>query len=308
MKILPLVALLLSWALPARAVVDDGPFAPAAGQAGSTAVSFNDARIKGWASGAILQRGPLIDADGEDVSTGNWFGTAASALGPSNALSGGGTSEDGGSAVSLGDGGKITLTFDAPITNGPGFDFAVFENSFNDYFLELAFVEVSSDGTNFFRFPSVSLTPTDQQIDQATSNNGISPTNIDGLAGKYRVGFGTPFDLQRLAGATMQLGGTTVSLDIFRITHVRIIDVWGAIEAPDGLDMQPSYDSAATYNFDGHSFTTNHIINDPWPTDFYSGGFDLDAIAVLNQVPEPGAGLLCVAGLIGVLALDRRRR
>ena len=45
--------------------------------------------------------------------------------------------------VSLGDGGYAVVTFDKPITNGPGYDFAVFENGLNDSFLELAFVVVS---------------------------------------------------------------------------------------------------------------------------------------------------------------------
>ena len=54
--------------------------------------------------------------------------------------------------VCLGRGGVITLTFDAPIRDGAGWDFAVFENSFSDTFIELAYVEVSSNGTNFTRF------------------------------------------------------------------------------------------------------------------------------------------------------------
>ena len=36
----------------------------------------------------------------------------------------------------VGDGGSAILTFDTPIANGPGFDFAVFENGFSDTFLE----------------------------------------------------------------------------------------------------------------------------------------------------------------------------
>ncbi|MEZ4549679.1 MAG: hypothetical protein R2874_04140 [Desulfobacterales bacterium] len=51
--------------------------------------------------------------------------------------------------VVLGRGGSIILTFDPPVENGEGWDFAVFENSFNDFNLELAFVEVSSNGTDF---------------------------------------------------------------------------------------------------------------------------------------------------------------
>jgi len=59
-----------------------------------------------------------------------------------------------------------------------GFDFAVFENSFNDSFLELAFVEVSSDGINFVRFPATSNTQTDVQI---TGFGTIDPTYINNL-------------------------------------------------------------------------------------------------------------------------------
>ena len=62
-----------------------------------------------------------------------------------------------------------TVTFASPIYNGEGPDFAVFENGFDIddeydptgvlHFLELAFVEVSSDGENFFRFPAVTNVP-----------------------------------------------------------------------------------------------------------------------------------------------------
>ncbi|MDA3833964.1 MAG: hypothetical protein PF495_11260, partial [Spirochaetales bacterium] len=64
-----------------------------------------------------------------------------------------GTSYD---VVSLGRGGSITMTFDPPVENGNGWDFAVFENAFNDYNLELAYVEVSSNGNDFVRFDTVS--------------------------------------------------------------------------------------------------------------------------------------------------------
>ena len=42
--------------------------------------------------------------------------------------------------------------------NGNSWDFCVFENAFNDSFLELGFVEVSSNGNDFYRFPSTSFT------------------------------------------------------------------------------------------------------------------------------------------------------
>ena len=89
--------------------------------------------------------------------------------------------------VSLGDGGSITLGFDSPITNGPGPDFAVFENGFLSgnsglAFLELGLVAVSSDGVNFFTFPAVSETQTTTQIG---TFGLIDASNLYDLAGKY---------------------------------------------------------------------------------------------------------------------------
>jgi len=88
--------------------------------------------------------------------------------------------------VSLGDGGKITMTFTPPITNGAGDDFVVFENGFPSggyLYAELAFVEVSTDGYVFARFPSVSLTPA-----PIIGDNILDPTNVHNLAGKHPGG------------------------------------------------------------------------------------------------------------------------
>jgi len=160
--------------------------------------------------------------------------------------------------VSLGDGGFAVLTFESPIINGMGFDFAVFENSFNDTFLELAFVEVSSDGVNFFRFPATSLTQTLTQIGPFDDKG--DPTKIDNLAGKYRGLYGTPFDLEVLS--------QKVGLDVNHVTHVKIIDVVGSVSVP-----YATYDQFQQY------------INDPFPTPFDNGGFDLDAVGVIHQLP-----------------------
>lgn len=160
-----------------------------------------------------------------------------------------------GGVVSLGDGGFAIVTFTNPITNGPGFDFAVFENAFNDSFLELGFVEVSSDGINYFRFPPTTNLPTSPQF---TNDAAMDATKIDNLAGKYRTQYGTPFDLQELTGISQ--------LNINAVTHVKIIDVVGSINTQYG-----TYDK------------NNTIINDPWPTPFISSGFDLDAIGVINE-------------------------
>src|SRR3954451_22815791 len=120
-----------------------GPYAPAAGQPGATAISRDDPQIIAWGSAvAELVRGPQQIGDSElgDATA----GTAAFALGPSDA-----TTSSPFPVVSLGDGGWLTMNFAQPITNGTGADFVVFENGFSDTFLELAFVEVSSDGVNF---------------------------------------------------------------------------------------------------------------------------------------------------------------
>ena len=158
--------------------------------------------------------------------------------------------------ISLGDGGMATIMFAQAIADGPGPDFAVFENSFEDYFLELAFVEVSSDGMQFVRFPATSLTSTAKQIGPFDRIPDVRKLN--NLAGKYRGGYGTPFDLSALKDS--------VGIDIQSITHIRVIDVIGSID--------PRF---ASYDAQGN------IINDPWPTPFPTCGFDLDAIAVINE-------------------------
>ncbi len=165
-----------------------------------------------------------------------------------------------GSVVSLGDGGSAVISFSNPITNGPGYDFAVFENAFNDSFLELAFVEVSSDGINYFRFPPTSNS---QYTVQYGNSAAVDATKLDNLAGKYRALYGTPFDLQQLVGIPL--------FNTNAVTHVKIIDVVGAINAP-----------YATYD------KNNNPVNDPWPTAFASSGFDLDAVGVIN---EAGVGI-----------------
>ena len=218
-------------------------YAPAAGQSNSTAMRRDSSAFKSWATTCSVIRGL------QDVSTPS-LGTA-SAGEPSLAC---GASDING-IVSLGDGGSATCTFQYPIINGPGFDFAVFENSFDDVFLELAFVEVSSDGVHYYRFPSHSLSDTVQQTGTFGSTDAA---HLNNLAGKYRGGYGTPFDLQDLAGIQ--------GLNVNAITHVKITDVIGSL-------------SKSFLQRDAFG----NPINDPWPTPFPSGGFDLDAIGVINQ-------------------------
>ena len=205
-----------------------------------------------WATGVVVEHGPMNITNPSAGVTGSGFPDE-------NALGFPGGTMD---VVCLGDGGMATLTFDSPIYNGPGPDFAVFENAIENaaqpgaYFLELGFVEVSSDGENFFRFPAISNIPTDTQVG---SFDCVDPSLIHNLAGKYVAMYGTPFDLDEVADDPL--------LDKNRITHVRVVDVVGNID--------PEY---ATYDSEGH------IVNDPWPTPFNSSGFDLDAVGVIYDL------------------------
>jgi hypothetical protein len=251
-----------------------GPFAPAAGQPSSTAIPFDSPAIAGWADSVVsLTRGPINIANpGLGVAS---FGTGANALGPAGT--------DTTKVVSLGDGGAITLQFQKPIRDGAGADLAVYENGFADNFIELAFVEVSSNGIDFFRFPAVSLTPT---VAQVGAFGSLDPTDLDNLAGKYRVGFGTPFDLSTLANVSPLL-------DVFNVPFVRIVDVVGSVN--------PSF---------GTTDSQGRLINDPYPTAFASGGFDLDGVAALHVVPEAGtfAFSALVMGFAAALSLRRAIR
>jgi hypothetical protein len=224
-------------------------FPGAAGTPGSTAIHKDTSIIAAWAANCVINRG--------------WMNIADTTLGKTQV--GDETFVPGPAAngvVSLGDGGTATVTFHFPIRNGTGFDFAVFENGFDDRYLELAFVEVSSDGERFVRFPATSLTPSNEQVDPFSY--WADATLLHNLAGKYRANFGTPFDLEELKDS--------VGIDINRITHVRIIDVIGSIDS-----MYATFDHLG------------NMINDPWPTPFASGGFDLDAIAVINHLGPPAS-------------------
>mgnify|MGYP002621205675 CR=1 FL=1 len=213
------------------------------GTDGCQAIAYNDAAILGWATNCTIERGPQNIASNPAPAA---YGTESAGIGASST-----STTD---AVSLGDGGKATLTFGMPISNGEGYDFAVFENSLNHTFLELAFVEVSSDGEHFYRFPSVSNSALTSQVGNGGS---VDATKLNNLSGKYMVGWGTPFDLAELDGFS--------NLDINNITHVRLVDVVGSIN--------PEY---------GTTDMNGHIINDPYPTNFESCGFDLSGVAVMN--------------------------
>jgi hypothetical protein len=214
-----------------------GSFPGAVGSATTDVVFKDSPALISWASGNLTPD----------------YGTGVDAKWKTPALAHGIATADSSDIVCLGNGGQIVMIFPRPIADGTGPDFAVFENSFSPGFLELAFVEVSSDGTNFYRFPSRS---------EGTAAVGpfsytMDPTTLSGLAGKYIKGYGTPFDLAALT--------STPLLDRKNVRFVRIVDIIG-----NGTQFDSS----------------NQPIYDPTPTTG-SGGFDLDAIGVFHQSTDP---------------------
>jgi hypothetical protein len=219
---------------------------------------------------------------------------------------GGGPTQQGLHVLNLGVGGNLTLGFDsvtAPraIADAPGADFLVFENSFyadgepTAAMAELMFVEVSSNGADFARFPVESATAA------AVGPFGtINPADVVGFAGVHPVlanvasnaidpfdpaaAGGDAFDLASLATHPLVTAGT---LDLANVRFVRLVDVLGDGTLSDRLG-RPIYDAIDT------------------PTETGNGGADVDAVAVIHGVPEPSTGV--VAFTTVVIACLRRRR
>ncbi len=250
-----------------------------AGPFKNVGVSRDDPAITHWAASVVDFR----PAPGVAAS----FADPASALGPAN-----------GSVASLGDlneqqisdntlPGSITLALAAPIANGPGWDLLVFENAGGFFappfvFAELAYLEVSTNGVDFARFPSISLNvEPGQGIAGDTEINttfgrafaGINASNVSNLAGIHFSNLGTPFDLDDLTSAPPVQSG---AVDLGDIRRVRLVDIPG---------------SGAFLDSQGRP------IFDAWVTSG-SGGLDLDAVGARYAVPEPNAIALVAIGLI----------
>lgn len=232
------------------------------------------AEINAWSDEVVeLVRGPqyILDVSVGDANHGDPLNIPGIASGTPT------------EAVSLGDGGSVTVRFLDPIYDGVDFDFAVFENGISSgdpllLFMELGFVEVSSDGVNFARFDSfTSRTTTVFGFEEA------DPDDYVNLAGNRPAGVGTEFDLLELTNHPLVLSG---DVDLNAIEYVRIEDVVG----------------------DGSTFDSmSNPIYDPFATPFATGGFDIDAVGAIN-VPEPGAGATLVTGAAALALLVARRR
>jgi hypothetical protein len=208
----------------------------------------DSAVFTGWATSCNVKRGyiNIMDTLAKDNNSNRAsYGKPENAIGkPDNQV------------ISLGDAGSATLTFGKPFKNQAGYDFAVFENSFDGKFLELAFVEVSSDGIQYARFPAVSSTQIFTQLDNSAI---IEPLELHNMAGKYPVFYGTPFDLEELKDSP--------GIDINKISYIRIIDAVGSLKS-------------GFCTFDSKL----NKVNDPYPTPFQTGGFDLDAVGILSPL------------------------
>lgn len=199
-------------------------------------------------------------------------GTGGGIFVPSNALGGpqgAGLSNGSLDVCTLGVGGQLTLGFAVTIANGPGADLTVFENPFvyaGEVFSEVAYVEVSTDGVQFARFPSHYSGP-------STGFTGFTAPwgTYSGLTGCIPVlanvatntidpldpvlSGGEAFDLSALIGDPLVTSG---AVNLNAIHFVRLLDVPHA----SGLD---SYG--------------NVIWDNSGPT----GTADIDAVAVIND-------------------------
>ena len=156
--------------------------------------------------------------------------------------------------------GELTLTFDTPIGNGDGWDIAVFENAFgnsfpSNLFGELGYVEVSTDGETFVRFPNISDIP-----DVSGAFAFFATGLCYNLAGRQIQGTGDGFDLDDLADEPEVISG---DVNLNNINYVKIVDIPGYGDAENGQGGFLDY--------------FGNPIHDNWPTTG-SGGFDLDAV------------------------------
>ncbi len=197
----------------------------------------------------------------------------------------GGFSSGSTDVLTLGVGGDVTLAFDVTLTDGPGADFTVFENGFvfsGTVFAEVAFVEVSTDGVTFARFPSRYY-----GAPGPLGNFALLPfTTYEGLAGGLPglanvttntidpfnpvVSGGEAFDLAELAADPGVVSG---AVDLSTIHFVRIVDVVGGL-ANDSTGV-PIWDSGG------------------------DSGADIDAVAVIHH-----QGNLAPSGPTADLYLD----
>ena len=194
------------------------------------------------------------------------------------APTGGGMTQGSLDTYSLGTGGSLTLHMEPPLLDGPGADLLVCENAFYvtgtlQSFAETAFVEVSTDGSHFARFPT-SYTGPDEPLPTFT---GLHPARFRGFAGAMPVNAHPPgvdpldltaaggdaFDLAELEGHPLVLAE---QLDLADIRYVRLIDVEAGVSGD----------------------TAGHIVYDAGVGNGSSA--DIDAVVGLNTTENQAGG------------------
>jgi hypothetical protein len=201
--------------------------------------------------------------------------------------------------LTLGETGSVTVGFNQKwIEDGPGSDFIVFENPFTVggnpdlVFGELAFVEVSTDGTNFARFDSLSLNPGPigpfgtlnknlvsglvgtQPVLANVDTNAVNPFDPSAAGGNA-------FDLSALANNALVLSG---QVNLNQIRYLRLVDIKG-----DGTTL----DSAGNPIYDATGFNNSA---------------DIDAVSVIHGIPEPSTWAMMAGGLLLAGLITRKRR
>lgn len=272
------MGLLAAW----LASTGGAPAGPYSGEAGGMHYGTN--AFAGWITGYLDVQRPVAGSGG--------YARDNSGL-PTNVLTAiagrpaGFAGEQTCHVLSLGDGGSIILTFAAAIHDGPGPDFAVFENGFTDNsdwtgtsretagntfaFAELAFVDVGTTTSAWARFPVTYLgTGPVHNLDNLAEDRFASQdvSLIDGLAGKHDIEHGTPFDLADLFSDPAVTNG---SVDLSNINYIRLTDVVGDGSTTDSFGRaihDPYYDYQAGYPAAPPASSTD--------------GFDLRAVGVIH--------------------------
>jgi hypothetical protein len=211
---------------------------------------------------SVVDYSPGTLGSGETSTTDNILGPPV----------GGGFAQGSTDVLSLGEGGSVTVGFDVTIADGPGVDFSVFENplTFGDVFAEVFFIEVSTDGVSFARFPSSYVGPqgppdfTLMPIGTYDGFGGHQPvltnafTNPIDPADPARSG-GESFDLAWLADHPLVQNG---QVDLLQIHFVRLVD------APTG-GLAADSDGTAVYDSRNNPTGANSA--------------DVDAVAVIQH-------------------------
>jgi hypothetical protein len=239
------------------------------------AIPSNSARFVDWANAIDASRTHFAPRGSTTITN-----TGTNSLGDLDAMQ-----------IASGDSpGYLTVTFPHGVRNGAGADFAIFENGFafgspNGLFAELAYVEVSTNGTDFARFPSISTNTS--PVTGSGAFSGFDTTNMFNLAGKHASGFGTPFDLSDLSSNPLVTRGL---VDLNNIQFVKLVDIPG-----NGafLDSQ------------------GHPILDNWLTTG-TGGYDFQlpagkGVGVLNAVPESTTVILMLIALTALAIRTQQR-